>query len=72
MRVRNVAVGQYDPTYLGYPHHEGWKFSQLTGELYIDEGIDQAVNIDRSSFRESDEAFIELQSFLFERLKGGI
>lgn len=71
VRVRNVAIGQYDPTYLGYPHHEGWKFSQLTGELYADDGLDQAVNIDRASFRESDEAFIELQSLLFEKLKGG-
>jgi hypothetical protein len=71
VRVRNVAVGTYDPTYLGYPHHEGWKFSQMSGELYVDEGLDQAVNIDRASFRESDAGFIELQSFLFERLKGG-
>ncbi len=71
VRVRNVAVGTYDPTYLGYPHHEGWKFSQMSGEIYIDEGLDQAVNIDRASFRESDEGFIELQSFLFEKLKGG-
>jgi hypothetical protein len=71
VRVRNVAVGQYDPTYLGYPHHEGWKFSQMTGELYVDDGLDQAVNIDRSSFRESDDGFIEFQTFLFEKLKGG-
>jgi hypothetical protein len=71
VRVRNVAIGSYDPTYLGYPHHEGWKFSQMSGELYVDDGLDPAVNIDRSSFRESDEAFIELQAFLFEKLKGG-
>jgi hypothetical protein len=71
VRVRNVAVGAYDPTYLGYPHHEGWKFSQMSGEVYVDDGLDQAVNIDRASFRESDDGFIELQGFLFERLKGG-
>jgi len=71
VRVRNVAIGVYDPTYLGYPHHEGFKFSQMTGELYVDEGLEDAVNIDRSSFRESDEAFIEIQGSLFERLRGG-
>jgi hypothetical protein len=69
--VRNVAIGQYDATYLGYPHHEGWKFSQMTGELYVDDGLDQAVNIDRASFRESDEGFIALQKFLFSRLQTG-
>jgi hypothetical protein len=71
VRVRNVAIGVYDPTYLGYPHHEGFKFSQITGELYVDKGLEPAINIDRSSFRESDEGFLELQSFLFEKLRGG-
>jgi hypothetical protein len=71
VRVRNVAVGNYDPTYLGYPHHEGWKFSQMSGEIYVDDGLDPAINIDRASFRESDEAYIELQAFLFEKLKTG-
>ena len=72
IRVRNVAVGGYDTTYLGYPKHEGWKFSQMTGELYVEEGLDEALNIDRASFRETDEAYIALQKFVFERLgKGG-
>jgi hypothetical protein len=68
VRVRNVGVGSFDPTYLGYPKHEGWKFSQLCGELYVDSGLDEAINIDRSSFRETDEAYLALQDFLFQRL----
>jgi len=68
VRVRNVAIGSFDPTYLGYPKHEGWKFSQLCGELYVDEGLDEAINIDRASFRETDEAYLALQNFLFQRL----
>jgi hypothetical protein len=68
VRVRNVGIGAFDPTYLGYPRHEGWKFSQLCGELYVDEGLDEAINIDRASFRETDEAYLELQEFLFQRL----
>lgn len=68
VRVRNVGIGSFDPTYLGYPKHEGWKFSQLCGELYVDEGLDEAINIDRASFRETDEAYLALQEFLFQRL----
>jgi len=68
VRVRNVGIGGFDPTYLGYPKHEGWKFSQLCGELYVDEGLDEAINIDRASFRETDEAYLALQEFLFQRL----
>ena len=68
VRVRNVAINGYDPNFLGYPRHEGWKFSQLSGELYVDEGLDEAVNIDRASFRETDEAYLALQDALFARL----
>ena len=68
VRVRNVGIGAFDPTYLKYPKHEGWKFSQLCGELYVDDGLDEAINIDRASFRESDEAYLSLQEFLFQRL----
>src|SRR5205823_13264174 len=68
VRVGNVGVGAVDPTYLGYPKHEGWKFSQLCGELYVDDGLDEAINIDRASFRETDEAYLALQEFLFQRL----
>lgn len=68
VRVRNVGIGAFDPTYLGYPKHEGWKFSQLCGELYIDQGLEEAINIDRASFRETDEAYLALQEFLFQRL----
>lgn len=68
VRVRNVGIGAFDPTYLGYPKHEGWKFSQLCGELYVDDGLDEAINIDRASFRETDEGYLALQEFLFQRL----
>jgi hypothetical protein len=68
IRVRNVGIGAFDSTYLGYPKHEGWKFSQLSGELYVDEGLDEAINIDRASFRETDEGYLALQEFLFQRL----
>jgi hypothetical protein len=68
VRVRNVGIGGFDPTYLGYPKHEGWKFSQLCGELYVDDGLDEAINIDRASFRETDEAYLALQDFVFQRL----
>lgn len=71
VRVRNVGIGIFDATFLGYPRHEGWKFSQLCGELYVDDGLDEALNIDRASFRETDEAYLELQEFLFGRLGRG-
>jgi hypothetical protein len=60
LRVRNVAVGQYDSTFMTYRRHEGFKFSQLTGEILVDE-LDEALNIDRSSFRETEPSFVALR-----------
>lgn len=57
IRVRNVAVGPYDSTFINYRKHEGFKFSQVTGEIYVD-GLDAALNIDRSSFRETEPVFV--------------
>lgn len=67
IRVRNVAVGQYDSTFLTYRRHEGFKFSQITGEIYVDE-LDEALNIDRSSFRETDPAFVKLREAIHDYL----
>lgn len=57
IRVRNVTVGQYDSTFLTYKKHEAFKFSQISGEIYVDD-LDEALNIDRSSFRETESSFI--------------
>jgi len=57
IRVRNVAVGGYDSTFLTYRHHEAIKFAQITGEIYVD-GLDESLNIDRSSFRETEPGYV--------------
>ena len=67
IRVRNVAVGQHDSTFLTYRRHEGFKFSQITGEVYID-GLDKELNIDRSSFRETEPAFVAFRDNLHNYL----
>ncbi len=71
IRVRHVAIGQYDSTFMTYRRHEGFKFSQITGEILVDE-LDEALNIDRSSFRETDPSFIALRNFIHGYLGGTV
>jgi len=40
------------------------------GEVYLNEGLEDALNIDRNSFRESDILYIKLQEYLFSLLGG--
>ncbi len=67
IRVRNVAVGQYDSTFLTYRRHEGFKFSQITGEIYVD-GLDDILNIDRSGFRETEPSFVAFRESIHNYL----
>lgn len=67
IRVRNVAVGQYDSTFMTYRRHEGFKFSQITGEILVD-GLDDALNIDRSSLRETEPVFVAFREAIHNYL----
>ncbi|MEK0337277.1 MAG: hypothetical protein QQN41_07580, partial [Nitrosopumilus sp.] len=71
IRVRNVAVGQYDSTFLNYRRHEGYKFSQITGEIYVDE-LDTSLNIDRSSFRETEPAYVAFRDAIHSYLNKSV
>jgi hypothetical protein len=69
IRIRNVGIGLYDRTWLGYPFDEGLKFGQVTGEVFIVEGLESALNIDRDSFRETDVHFQALKAYVWGVLR---
>jgi len=70
IRIRNVAIGYYDKSLLHFPFPIGPLANQVSGEIYVDEGLETALNIDRNSFRETDLHYIELQDRIFEALAG--
>ena len=61
IRIRNVAIGAYDPTFLKYPKIEGPRFTWVSSEIYIEEGLEYALNIDRDSFNEMHPHFVSFQ-----------
>ncbi|MBL8803153.1 MAG: ATP-binding protein [Planctomycetes bacterium] len=69
LRVRGVGVGPYDKSLLGYPYDEGIKFGQVSGEIYVKEGLESALNIDRSSFRETDPHYLAIRAHLWHLLQ---
>lgn len=68
IREGGVAIGLYDTTYLEYPYNEGQKFNQMTGELYV-EGLSGALNIDRNSFNETDDRYLQLCEWFHGKLR---
>jgi len=67
VRESGIAIGMYDTTYLQYPFNEGQKFNQLSGELYAT-GLSGSLNIDRNSFNETDDRYLDLANWLHKKL----
>jgi hypothetical protein len=69
IRLRNVGIGGYDSTFLKYYKEiETIRSRWVSGEVFVEEGLESALNIDRDSFNEHDEHYKRLQTFLHERL----
>ena len=68
IRIKDVAVGEYDRTFLHYPKAEGPMFNQLTGEIFVEAGLEEALNIDRNSFNETHPHYLALKKFLWDYL----
>ncbi len=69
IRLRGVGIGGYDSTFLRYYKEvETIRSRWVTGEIFVDRGLEDALNLDRDSFNEHDEHFKALQEFLHEKL----
>lgn len=69
LRIRNIAIGTYDSTFLKYPIIQGPRTNWLSGEIYITDGLERALNIDRDSFNEMHEHFVKLQKAIHDLLR---
>jgi hypothetical protein len=63
IRIRNAAVGEYDRSWLDYsatlyPLFQDW----LSAEIWADDRLEDALNIDRRTLRVTHDAYTELQA----------
>lgn len=67
--IRNVGIGLYDQTLLNFSTvNPTSRAGQISGEVYVESGLEDALNVDRNSFRETDAEYIALQDFIWSRL----
>ena len=70
IRIRNAAVGDYIGDYLGYPHGTATLFQRwVTGELWADDRLERALNIDRRTLRVVEDSYVELQRLFHAELR---
>ncbi|WP_165226412.1 ATP-binding protein [Aquisphaera insulae] len=68
VRVRNVAIGDYDLTCLNYEKVQGFRRDWLSGEVFVEHGLEDALNIDRHSFNEVHPHFMAMQRHIHKLL----
>ncbi len=62
IRIRNAAVGEYDNTFLNFKQSEGALFQDwTTSEVWANDQLEEALNIDRRTLRTTHPAFVEFQ-----------
>ena len=66
IRIKNVAIGRYDKSYLNCPISLGPIANFNSGEIYVEHGLEEALNIDRNSFKESNVHYKMLQKYVYE------
>ena len=70
--IRNVGIGLYDYTLMTFAtRNPAHRAAQVSGEIYVDEGLERALNIDRNSFRQTDAHYLALQQEVWEMLGSG-
>lgn len=69
IRIRHAAVGGYDSSFLEFPPSEGSIIQRwISAEVWADDRLEDALNIDRKTLRVSHPAYIELQRAVHQQL----
>ena len=72
VRIRNIAIGTYDPTLLTYPKIPAPRFNWLSGEICVEGEVEFILNIDRDSFNETHPHFVKLKEIIHKLLRDKI
>lgn len=69
LRVREASGTLFDRSFLDYQISEQNRLSQITAEIFVHDGLDSAINIDRESFNFSHPHFLYIQKWLHRALR---
>lgn len=70
LRIRGAAVGEYDSSFWGFSNTEATVIQRwVSGEIWADDRLEEAMNIDRATLREAHPAYVELRAKFHEELR---
>ena len=68
IRIKNTAIGGIDQNFMDYMYGEKLFQNWTFGEIFIDEGLERAMNINRNAFNTADLHYQKLKQYLHELL----
>jgi hypothetical protein len=69
IRIHGASGTLFDQSFLRYQVSEQTRLRQITAEIFVQEGLDPAINIDRESFNYSHPHFLFIQRWLHRALR---
>lgn len=70
VRIRQAAVGEYDHTFWGFSPSESPLIQRwVSVEIWADDRLEEAMNIDRRTLRIAHPTYIELRNAIHEHLR---
>ncbi len=69
IRVGNASGAPFDRTFMGYQVSEQTRLQQITAEIFVREGLDGAINLDRESFNYAHPHYQYLVKWLHSALR---
>jgi hypothetical protein len=70
VRIRGAAIGDYDTGFLGFSSSVGTLFQRwISAEIWADDRLEDAMNIDRKTLRITHPAYVELEDAFRARLE---
>jgi hypothetical protein len=64
IRIKDVGIGYYDQSMLDYRVNQGPRSRWITAEIFVDQGLEDALNIDRDSFNRFHPEFRAIQEYV--------
>lgn len=70
VRIKNTSIGIIDYAFLGYPYEGDTLYYKWTfGEIYVTEGLEDAMNVDRATFKTADPEYFEFTKSVHRKLR---
>jgi hypothetical protein len=69
VRIHGASGTLFDSTFMRYQVSEQTRLRQITCEIYVYEGLDSALNIDRESFNSAHPHSVYITKWLHEALR---